>query len=163
LINVPPLSPQFRHNSSTNLLFASSEQNHHQLQQYRLSNHEIQQYYPMDKTHGAVIDSSNDSRSTGNGIRNGFRPSTIRHHKLRLTTAISQRNNHNNENKDSLPKLTFTPSQASAKLKSEIDHINNKLIKTKESSKSLRLQNIRVRRKISIMINKTFMNSFPRN
>jgi CRISPR/Cas system CMR-associated protein Cmr5 small subunit len=106
----------------------------------------------MDKTHGAVIDSSNDSRSTGNGIRNGFRPSTIRHHKLRLTTAVSQRNN---ENKDSLPKVTFIPSQASAKLKSEIDHINNKLIKTKESSKSLRLQNIRVRRKISIMINKT--------
>lgn len=142
---IPALPTQFRHNISTNLLLASCEQNQHQLQQYRLSKNEIQQYYPIDKNYGSNNDSANDSRSTLNGIRNGFRPSTLRHQKLRLTTASTQRTNNSYENKDSSQKSSFVPSHASVKLKSEIDQISNKLTKhNKESSKSLRFQNSRV-------------------
>ncbi|CAF2356874.1 unnamed protein product [Rotaria sp. Silwood2] len=143
LINVPALSPQFRNNASTSVLFASAEQNHHQLQQYRSSTNEIQQYYPLDGNNASTIDSSNDSRLTMNGIRNGFRPSTVRHQKYRLTTATAQRNNIQYENKDSPPKSAFVQSHASAKLKSEIDHLNNKLRKHGESSASFRYQNNR--------------------
>lgn len=145
-ITVPPLSPQFRHNTSTNLLLASSEQNHHQLQQYRLSNNEIQQYYPIDKSQGSVIDSSNDSRLTSSGIRNGFRPSTVRHPKLRSTTVTTQRMKNYHENKELPPKSAIAQTHASAKLRSEIGQINNKLIKhNKQPSKSFHLQNSRVR------------------
>ncbi|CAF0925039.1 unnamed protein product [Rotaria sordida] len=143
LITVPALSPQFRNNASTSVLLASSEQNHHQLQQYRSSANEIQQYYPLDGNNATTIDCSNDSRLTVNGVRNGFRPSTVRHQKLRLTTATAQRNNIYNDNKDSPPKTPFIQSHASAKLKSEIDHISSKLRKHGESSASFRFQNNR--------------------
>jgi hypothetical protein len=145
-VTVPPLSPQHRHNTSTSLLLASSEQNHHQLQQYRSSKNEIQRYYPIDKNHASHIDSTDDTRITLKGIRNGFRPSTVRHQKLRLTTATTQRNTNYHENKELPSKSAVIQSHSSAKLKSEIDQINNKLIKqNKELSKTLRFPNNRVR------------------
>ena len=147
------MSPQFRHNGSTSILLASAEQNLHQLQQYRSSKHEIQQYYPLDGNSGTVLDSSNDSRLTSSGIRNGFRPSTIRHRKLRLATANAQRNSNLHENRESPPKSAIVESHASARLKSEIDHINGQLQKHKESSKSLHLPRSRVRRQIFISSN----------
>jgi len=70
----------------------------------------------------------------------------VRHQKLCLSTASAQRNKNDYENKDLLPKSVFIQSHASVKLRSEIDHIHNKLTRhNKELSKSLRLQNIRVR------------------
>jgi hypothetical protein len=144
LITVPALSPQFRTNGSTNVLLASSEQNHHQLQQYHSSKNEIQQYYPLDSDNAAAIDSSNDSRLTLNGIRNGFRPSTVRHQKLRLTTATAQRNNNHQEIREPSAKQSFVQSHASVKLRSEIDHIRSKLKRQEDLNKTLRLQNSRV-------------------
>ena len=123
-----------------------------------MSKNEIQQYYPLDGN-GGTIDSSNDSRSTINGIRNGFRPSTVRHQKFRLTTATAQRSNNSYENKDLPPKSAFTQSHASAKLRSEIDHINNQLKTLGESTKTLRPHNSRVRRifSSSYLINQSRM------
>jgi hypothetical protein len=91
------------------------------------------------------VDSSNDSRLTINGIRNGFRPSTVRHPNYRLTTATTQRHTNHHENKDSPPKSAFSQSRASAKLKSEIDHINNQLKRHGESIKSVYPPNSGVR------------------
>lgn len=150
LQTVPALSPQFRQMGSTNYFFATAEQNHHQLQQYRLSKNEIQQYYPAHKQPITTVDSSNDSRSTSTGIRNGFRPSNVRHQKLRLTsTTPSQRSSAQStaETKDLPPKSPFIPSRASARLRSEIDHLNMKIIKNRLSSKSLRFQTNRVNAK----------------
>lgn len=110
-----------------------------------MSTNEIQQYYPIDKTASSVIDSSNDSRITSSGIRNGFRPSTVRHQKSRITTP---RTNQFYDNKELIPKSAYMSSQTSAKLKSDINQINNKL--TKQSSKSFRLPNSRVIRKKTI-------------
>jgi hypothetical protein len=143
-----------------NLLLASAEQTHHQLQQYLLSNNEIQQYYPVNQNPGSLIDSSNDSRLTNNGIRNGFRPSTVRHQKLRLTTASTHANNNHYyyEKKDSPPKSAFIQSHASAKLKSEINHMNNKLIRSKETNRNFLLQSSRVSiKKISIISNELIL------
>lgn len=145
LVNVPALSPQFRQNGTVNVLLASAEQNRHQLQQYRLSNQEIQQYYLNEENPGTKVDSSNDSRWTNNGIRNGFRPSTVRHYRTRLNTGASQRSNQPVETRDSSAKSTFIQSPASVKLRSEINHINNKLLTKRNSTKSLRMQNNQVR------------------
>lgn len=149
LVNVPALSPQFRQNGTVNVLFASAEQNRHQLQQYQLSNQEIQQYYGNDDNLSAKVDSSNDSRWTSNGIRNGFRPSTIRHQRMRLNTAASQRTNQPMEARDTSAKSIFPQTPASAKLRSEINHIHNKLLTKRNSTKSLRLQNNQVRHRNS--------------
>ncbi|CAM4745105.1 unnamed protein product [Rotaria magnacalcarata] len=142
-INVPLLSPQFRHNTSANVLLASAEQNLHQLQQYRSSSNEIQQYYPLDGAYYNNVDSSNDSRLTLSGIRNGFRPSTVRHQKSRLSTATPQRNSAHREHQESLPKSAIMQAHASAKLKSEIDHINSKLKRHEDSTKHFRAQSSR--------------------
>ena len=107
LNNVPTLSPQYRANNSTNFLLASSEQNHHQIQQYLLSSHEIQQYYPLDNTSAMLIDTSNSSRMTTSGIRDGFRPSTVRHPSFRLMTATTQRNPRSFESRETSVERTI--------------------------------------------------------
>lgn len=147
-INVPLLSPQFRHNASVSVLLASSEQNHHQLQQFRSSTNEIQQYYPLDGNLAINADCTNDSRITLSGIRNGFRPSAVRRQKSRAATAAPKQVNARIENKEPppppLPKSIVMQSHASAKLKSEIDHINSKLKKHGESNKNFRSPSNRV-------------------
>lgn len=63
------------------------------------------------------------NQPTTNGVRNGFRPSTIRRHKSRLTTAMVNR-----DSKDLIvSKEPLTPSMGSARLKSEIDQLNSQL------------------------------------
>lgn len=123
-----------------NILLASAEQNRHQLQQYNLSSKEIQQFYIQDENLGTKIDSSNDSRVTNNGIRNGFRPWPVRQQRMRLNTAASQRSNQSFETRDATSKSTLVQPPASAKFRSEIVHLNQKLLKKRNSNKSLRLQ-----------------------
>ena len=135
-----------------NILLASAEQNRHQLEQYRLSNKEIQQYYRQDDTLGTKIDSSNDSRSTNKGIRNGFRPWPTRQQRMRLNTAASQRSNQTFDTRDLPSKSTLVQSPASAKLRSEIVHLNQKLLRKRDSNKSLRLQTNQVSLKNVIIL-----------
>jgi len=150
LITGPALLPRFRNNISPSLLFALSEQRQHQLQQHRSSQNEIEQYYPIDKYNSSSIDSSNNSRVTLNRKTNGFPPSIVRHQKLRSATSTSQRNSIHYENKDSPTKSAFSQSHASARLRSEIDYLNNKLRRNEELSKSLGLRDSRVRIKFSV-------------
>lgn len=120
------------------MLLATAEQNHHQLQQYLLSNNEIQQYYPLHGSTATAVDTSNYSRPTTTGIRDGFRPSTVRRQALRLMTAAAQRNGQLVEVKDIPVKQSFVPSHASARLRSEIEQINNQLKRHEDSVRPVR-------------------------
>ena len=138
LISVPALSPQYRANGSKNLLLATAEQNHHQLQQYILSSHEIQQYYPLHASSATAVDTANYSRPTTAGIRNGFRPSAVRRQNMRLMTASAQRSGQLDEMKETSAKQPFVPSHASARLRSEIEQISNQLKRHGDSAKPVR-------------------------
>ena len=59
--------------------------------------------------------------------RNAFPPSTVRRHKLRMTTMTTQRENNKHDSRDQSSKQSFYSSPASARLKAEIDHIQSKL------------------------------------
>jgi hypothetical protein len=130
---VAVISPRHRSNSSINLLLTSIEQN-------RLSKHGLQPCYSMDG-HSST---TNKSGLTTNGIQNGFRPSTIRRQKSRITSAMAYRDNSYQDLKDISSRETFVPSVASARLKSEIDLLNSKLKVYGDLNKILRLQNTRV-------------------
>jgi hypothetical protein len=129
----PGSSSQSRHTGPVNLLLTPSEQS-------RLSKNGIQPYYSIDRNSSAT----NDSYVTANSTRNGFRPSTIRRQKSRLTTAMIHRDNNDRDLKDSPSKQSFTPSIASARLKSEIDQLNRQLKIYGDLNKILRIQQNRV-------------------
>lgn len=127
---------QHRHPGSGNLLLISNEQN-------CLSRNGIPSYYPTDGNSSTT----NNSSLAANGIRNGFRPSTVRRQKARVTTAMKNRDNSARDLKDiSTGPQSFTPSPASARLKSEIDQLNNQLKTYGDLNKILPLQNTRVKR-----------------
>ncbi|CAF1141667.1 unnamed protein product [Adineta steineri] len=124
------ISSRFRNNSLSSLLFPPTEQKQ-----------EIEQYDPIDENNSSNLNSSNNSQLTLNVRRNGFPPATILHQKIRLpmTTTTCQ----STEKKFLPSKSTNTPSHASARLKSEIDYLRNKLQKHEQSSKSFRFRDNR--------------------
>jgi len=129
LITVPILPPQNRNIRSAHLLLALSEQKHHRAQQSRLSKHELQQDHPV-----------NQSIDTTIRIGNAFRPSTVRRQKLRRITNMTHRNDNYQDLKDLPSKQPFATSPASARLKSEIDHISSKLKLHDDANKGSRFQ-----------------------
>lgn len=79
------------------------------------------------------------------GIRNGFPPSAVRRQRLRIATASAQQRPRNpSAHRDTPPKSAFSQSHASARLRSEIDHINSKLKHHGEAHRNGRLQSTRV-------------------
>jgi hypothetical protein len=130
-IAVPILPTQYRHSGSANL----SEHT-------RSSKNESHHSHSVDRNHGTI----NESHLSINGIRDGFRPSTIRRQKLRIATAMTHRDSNYRDLKDSPPKQPFTPSPASARLRSEIDQINSRLKIRRDLNKLLQSQNNRVGR-----------------
>lgn len=96
----------------------------HLMEQNRLVKNALQAYYPYVTTRG---------------VRNGFRPSIVRHQKSRLSTTISPRESRENSSKDLYPS---TPT--SARLKSEIDQLNSQLKIYGDLNRILRSQNERV-------------------
>jgi len=130
---ISTLSSQHRPATSINLLLTSIGQN-------RLSRNGTQ---PHSLTDGNTSITS-DSCSITNGIRNGFRPSTVRRQKSRIRTAMINRDNTYRDLKDIPVKQSVTPSPASARLKSEIDQINSQLKIYGDLNKILQLQHTRV-------------------
>lgn len=119
---IPIASLQHRSAGSGNLL---GEQN-------RLFKSAFQSYYPYATTHG---------------VRNGFRPSTVRHQKARVSTTITPRENYPRESRENSSKdLVIPTTPSSARLKSEIDQLNSQLKIYGDLNRILRLQNERVRR-----------------
>ncbi|CAF3568724.1 unnamed protein product [Rotaria sp. Silwood1] len=112
------MSRQSRHTNSTNQLSIPSEQR-------KIS--KIQQYYRIDRINALKNDTTNNLLLSKNILRTGFRPSPIRHQKLHETNSSSS-------------KQPFSPSHTSTKLKSEIDHLNNKLKLHGDLNKLLRTQ-----------------------
>lgn len=121
---------QPRHGTLANLSLTLNDPN-------RLGKNLFQSQYPNDQT--STI--TNESHS----IRNGFRPSTIRRQKSRVTTAMKNRDNNSYESKDlSIRQQNISSSPASARLKSEIDQLNSQLKNYRDLNKILRIQNTRV-------------------
>ncbi|CAF1269892.1 unnamed protein product [Rotaria sordida] len=118
------VSRQSHHTTSTNQLSISSEQKHSK----------IQQYYRVDRKNNTT----NNFFLSKNVLRTGFRPSPIRRQKLHETNSSTHR-----DLKDSSPKQSFIPSRTSNKLRSEIDHLNNKLKIHGDVNKILRTQHNR--------------------
>jgi hypothetical protein len=116
----PSTLSAYRQADSVNSLLASTEQN-------RMSRNAVQTYHP--------------DAADMKGIRNGFRPSVIRHQKSRVKTAITHHEKHYRDLKDILSKDIIPSSPASARLKSEIDQLNSQLKIYGDLNKRLRLQN----------------------
>ncbi|CAF0748708.1 unnamed protein product [Didymodactylos carnosus] len=134
-VTIPPLTPQYRQNSF-HLLLASAEQNHHhnttKEQQHLL-------YIEQSKNYQSAI-SSKDIQ------RNGFRPSNVKHgasdinrirslgdtslsaSRVKSAAVLPMAPSTNISNNRS----TFINSRASAKLKSEIGEMSERLRKTNE-------------------------------
>jgi hypothetical protein len=127
----------FRNNASANLLLASSDQTQHRLQQSRLPKTETDQYHPTDGI-------TNDPYSAKDRLRNGFRPSTLRRQKLRLATGTTPQDNNSHDSRDFSSRQSCNQSPASARLKSEIDHINSRLKIYRDLGKNSRLQHNQV-------------------
>lgn len=116
---VLPLALQYRQAGSANVL----------MNQNRLSRNPVQSYHPQ---------------MASSGVRNGFRPSTVRHQKSRPSTAMTPRDSHHRDARENSSKDLFLTTPSSARLKSEIDQLNSQLKIYGDLNKILRLQNDRV-------------------
>lgn len=79
---------------------------------------------------------------------NGFPPSTIKHQKFRPPTAtppLPRSHPSTVDPNESSPRMAIMQSHGSARLKSEIDYLQHKLKRHGETSKSVRIQDGRVR------------------
>lgn len=123
---IPALPPQNRPGAPANLLLTSGEQS-------RLARNESQSNYSI-----------NENSGTTNGVRNGFRPSTVRRQKSRVTTAMTHRANTCRDLKEDSSKQSFISSPGSARLKSEIEQLNTRLKVYGDLNKILGLQHARV-------------------
>lgn len=119
LSNVSTLSPRHRQISTSNLISASLHSR------------------PVHRQSDGTIGSETSSRSTSESVRNAFPPSPIRRQKSRMAVVNASKDN---LAQDPPAKQTFHTSPASARLRSEIEHIQSKLKLHGELNKMLALQ-----------------------
>lgn len=128
-----------RNSNSINLLIPLSDHNTAPVQPYRLPRNDTQLSSRTNRNSDSRTEASNESYVTMSTMRTSFRPSPLRRQKLHVTTSLTQR-----DLKETIPKQPFVSSQASSKLKSEIEQINSKLKLHGELNKLLRLPPTRV-------------------
>jgi hypothetical protein len=122
LNSMSTLSPRHRQLSTSNLISASL----HSRSVHRKSD--------------GTIASENSTRSTSESVRNAFPPSPIRRQKSRMASVNASKENLSQDSRDLSSKQSFYTSPASARLRSEIEHIQSKLKLHGELNKMLAAQ-----------------------